>query len=161
MDHCRQNLADLASLFFKLTETWLKLKVIREKGFKAALEIKKRKESRKVRPVGVAKTESSSIVTRLLLGGIAFLMAACASGHHPPFEEPVSPVRDPSVLEKHIRTAVSASSCLSITGFYVYQYGLAEKNVCEQVVAAVETPTSLLIADRLFRPSITGFNSRK
>jgi L-alanine-DL-glutamate epimerase-like enolase superfamily enzyme len=30
--------------FFKLTETRLKLKVIRQKGFKAALELKKRKE---------------------------------------------------------------------------------------------------------------------
>jgi len=32
--------------FFKITETRLKLKVIREKGLKAALQIKKRKESR-------------------------------------------------------------------------------------------------------------------
>jgi len=30
--------------FFKLTETRLKLKVIRQKGLKAALELKKRKE---------------------------------------------------------------------------------------------------------------------
>jgi hypothetical protein len=30
--------------FFKLTEPRLKLKVIREKGLKAALELKKRKE---------------------------------------------------------------------------------------------------------------------
>ncbi|HOX14628.1 MAG TPA: hypothetical protein PLP18_00725 [Smithellaceae bacterium] len=30
--------------FFKLTETGLKIKVIREKGLKAALELKKRKE---------------------------------------------------------------------------------------------------------------------
>jgi hypothetical protein len=31
--------------FFKLTETRLKIKVIRQKGLKAALDIKKRKES--------------------------------------------------------------------------------------------------------------------
>ena len=31
--------------FFKLTETRLKLKIIRQKGLKAALELKKRKES--------------------------------------------------------------------------------------------------------------------
>jgi L-alanine-DL-glutamate epimerase-like enolase superfamily enzyme len=31
--------------FFKITETGLKIKVIREKGLKAALDLKKRKES--------------------------------------------------------------------------------------------------------------------
>jgi hypothetical protein len=33
--------------FFKLSETRLKIKVIREKGLKAALDIKKRKESQR------------------------------------------------------------------------------------------------------------------
>ncbi|MBW1906924.1 MAG: mandelate racemase/muconate lactonizing enzyme family protein, partial [Deltaproteobacteria bacterium] len=42
----KRKLRKYGKRFFKLTETGLKLKVIREKGLKAALDIKKRKEAR-------------------------------------------------------------------------------------------------------------------
>ena len=41
----RKLLRKYGTRFFKLTEIGLKLKVIREKGLKAALELKKKKES--------------------------------------------------------------------------------------------------------------------
>ncbi|MCK4534351.1 MAG: hypothetical protein KAT81_02400, partial [Syntrophobacterales bacterium] len=42
----RKLLRKYGKRFFKITETRLKLKVIRQKGLKAALDLKKRKESR-------------------------------------------------------------------------------------------------------------------
>jgi hypothetical protein len=43
----KRKLRKYGTRFFKLTETGLKLKVIREKGLSAALEIKRRKEQLK------------------------------------------------------------------------------------------------------------------
>jgi hypothetical protein len=43
----KRRLRKYAKRFFKLTEIGLKLRVIREKGIKAALEVKKRKQAQR------------------------------------------------------------------------------------------------------------------
>jgi predicted deacylase len=84
------------------------------------------------------------MIRNLLIGGFIFAFMACASGHHEPFKETLTPVRDISVAQKSIQEIVTTSTNLTLEEIGTVEYGGFQAPIW-RVSFRIEAPISCKI----------------